>query len=34
MPGSVIVAPRYAIMPSRMTRLTTIEIDALKPASL
>ena len=34
MPGSVIVAPKYAISPSRMTRLKTSATIALMPDSL
>jgi hypothetical protein len=34
MPGSVIVAPIYAINPSRRIRFTTIETSALMPDNL
>ena len=33
-PGSVMVAPRYDIRPSRTVRFTTIDRSALKPDSL
>ena len=34
MPGSVIAASRYAMNPSRIVRFSTIEKNALIPASL